>query len=274
MRATSGDVPWRWGRGPDCAGLRIVGHMRNPIEDLAPTEQGQPANGTVREELLDASDAEIGEAVEAADPMVLRGLIYQLTGDPEIAATKVVVGTGRGFSGSMEPTPESTALIRRKAAEFLRSYRDAGAGELEHRSDGPTAEEHDPDHGQGHGARRLRPVARRTGPEPMGTRPGMVAGAAAARAPLLGDHHRCRHGWPQRSRAAQARRHRVLGDREERRCRRHLARESLPGGACRHAEPAVHARLRVRLQLPVFLLSMDREPEVLRLGGRHVRCAR
>ncbi|MBW2427057.1 MAG: NAD(P)/FAD-dependent oxidoreductase [Deltaproteobacteria bacterium] len=102
--------------------------MTQPIEKL--DEQGSLANAAVREELLEASDAAIEEAVEFADAMALRGLVYQLTGDPEIAATKVVIGTSRGFTGGIEPTPEATALIRRKAAEFLKSYRDAGAGEL------------------------------------------------------------------------------------------------------------------------------------------------
>jgi 4-hydroxyacetophenone monooxygenase len=91
---------------------------------------GWSSSATTREELLAASDATIGEALEHADPMVLRGLIYQLTGDPEIAATTLVVGRSNGFTGPMEPTPEGTALIRRKAAAFLEAYRDGGAGEL------------------------------------------------------------------------------------------------------------------------------------------------
>jgi len=102
--------------------------MTQPIKNL--DEQGWVANAAVREELLDASNATIEEAVELADPMVLRGLIYQLTGDPQIAATTIVMGSSTGFTGGMEPTPEAEALIRRKAAEFLKSYRDRGAGEL------------------------------------------------------------------------------------------------------------------------------------------------
>jgi len=35
-------------------------------------------------ELLGASDADIEDAVQYAEPMVLRGLLYQLTGDPEL----------------------------------------------------------------------------------------------------------------------------------------------------------------------------------------------
>ena len=40
-----------------------------------------------RPELRAASDAVIEDAIAHADPMVLRGLLYQLTGDPEVAAT-------------------------------------------------------------------------------------------------------------------------------------------------------------------------------------------
>ena len=37
-----------------------------------------------RFELLSASDETIDDAVKYADPMVLRGLLYQLTGDESI----------------------------------------------------------------------------------------------------------------------------------------------------------------------------------------------
>jgi 4-hydroxyacetophenone monooxygenase len=40
-----------------------------------------------RPELLAASNAVIEDAIAHADPMVLRGLLYQLTGDPEVAVT-------------------------------------------------------------------------------------------------------------------------------------------------------------------------------------------
>ena len=42
-----------------------------------------------RPQLLAADDAVIEDAIAHADPMVLRGLLYQLTGDPEVAATGV-----------------------------------------------------------------------------------------------------------------------------------------------------------------------------------------
>ena len=90
------------------------------------TESTQVQNG-VREELLGAVDTTIEDAVAFADPMVLRGLIYQLTGDPEIAATTPVRQPGRGFFAGMGLADDDAELVRRKAAEFLKAYRDRGA---------------------------------------------------------------------------------------------------------------------------------------------------
>jgi 4-hydroxyacetophenone monooxygenase len=85
---------------------------------------------TTRPELLEASDETIEDAVTYADPMVLRGLVYQLTGDESIAATTV---TSRQ-SGFLEirslESNEDVALIQAKAAELLKAYRDHGAQEL------------------------------------------------------------------------------------------------------------------------------------------------
>ena len=56
----------------------------------------------IRRELLDASDAAIEDAVAFADPMILRGLLYQLTGDAAVAATQIAPSLGRipGGAGS------------------------------------------------------------------------------------------------------------------------------------------------------------------------------
>ena len=81
-------------------------------------------------ELLSASDAEIEDAVSHASPMVLRGLLYQLTGDEEVidmepgAAAKFVVG-------SELADPADEILIKRKAADFLKKYRDSGTGDID-----------------------------------------------------------------------------------------------------------------------------------------------
>ena len=85
---------------------------------------------TDRSELLAASDATIEDAMQYASPMVLRGLLYQLTGDESVidmkpgAAAKFVVG-------SELADPEDEKLIRKKAADFLKAYRDSGAGDLD-----------------------------------------------------------------------------------------------------------------------------------------------
>ena len=86
-----------------------------------------------RPELLEATDAQIEDAVRHADPFVLRGLLYQLTGDESIAATKTARTGKRGVSfvdGGIDVvtlSADGRALIRAAAAKFLRSYRDRGA---------------------------------------------------------------------------------------------------------------------------------------------------
>ena len=78
-----------------------------------------------REELLTASDDVIEDAVKFANPMVLRGLIYQLTGDPELKDIELK-WTWAGRTQVVSPaTDEDVAMLRRKAADYLKSYRDA-----------------------------------------------------------------------------------------------------------------------------------------------------
>src|SRR6476469_5348343 len=85
---------------------------------------------TERLELLDATDETIEDAVRFADPMVLRGLLYQLTGDESVAATEVK-GRVLGLVEAMVLVHTSdAALLQSKAAEFLKSYRDSGAGDI------------------------------------------------------------------------------------------------------------------------------------------------
>ena len=91
----------------------------------------QVAPGSVRQELLEATDEVIADAVGYADPMVLRGLLYQLTGDDEVAATGLQRLRVGFFEISMLATEEDVALLRRKAAEFLVAYRDGGAGRVD-----------------------------------------------------------------------------------------------------------------------------------------------
>lgn len=82
-------------------------------------------------ELRTASDEQIERAVAHAEPMVLRGLLYQLTGDEQAAATRVTVDPA-GFQTFMMVADEAdVALLRRTAAAWLRSLRDSGAGPVE-----------------------------------------------------------------------------------------------------------------------------------------------
>lgn len=79
-------------------------------------------------ELLRASDAEIDDAVRFASPMVLRGLLYQLTGDESLESVGTRIARVGFAEVSAPATPEDARFLRRKAADYLRGYRDAGAG--------------------------------------------------------------------------------------------------------------------------------------------------
>ena len=83
-----------------------------------------------RPELRAASDAAIEDAIAHADPMVLRGLLYQLTGDPEVAATSVKTVLAGYFDLAAPATEADVALLRRKGAAFLKAYRDSGADDI------------------------------------------------------------------------------------------------------------------------------------------------
>ena len=75
-----------------------------------------------RPELLEASDATIDDAVRYADPLVLRGVLYQLTGDEELLdielRTLMVGGAPGDAPGRQSPT--TSPCIRAKAAAFLK----------------------------------------------------------------------------------------------------------------------------------------------------------
>jgi 4-hydroxyacetophenone monooxygenase len=86
-------------------------------------------------ELLSATDAVIDDAMLYADPMVLRGLLYQLTGDAGVRATRAAAmpSTGAYSAGSGVQVVSGEAdigLLRTRAAAFLKAHRDAGAPEI------------------------------------------------------------------------------------------------------------------------------------------------
>jgi 4-hydroxyacetophenone monooxygenase len=98
---------------------------------------------TDRSELLTATDETIDDAVKYADPMVLRGLVYQLTGDESMASTQATMAqirdsdpekASKDFALVQSKTdvanPSDLAMIQSKAAAFLKSYRDRGAPDI------------------------------------------------------------------------------------------------------------------------------------------------
>src|SRR3954468_2579465 len=85
---------------------------------------------TERQELLDATDETIDDAVRFADPMILRGLLYQLTGDATVAATEVHSRV-LGLAEAMVLADHADAdLLQSKAADLLKSLRDRGVDDL------------------------------------------------------------------------------------------------------------------------------------------------
>lgn len=86
--------------------------------------------GPVREELLAASDAQIDDAVRYSDPMSLRGLVYQLTGDESLAAVRTTKARVFFADAHVPSSDSDVELIQARAAAFLKSYRDSGAGPI------------------------------------------------------------------------------------------------------------------------------------------------
>src|SRR5712691_3598621 len=83
---------------------------------------------TDKSELLTATDETIDDVVKYADPMVLRGLLYQLTGDESIAATQATTAQIR--DSEPDRASKDFALVQSKAAAFLKSYREQGAPDI------------------------------------------------------------------------------------------------------------------------------------------------
>jgi 4-hydroxyacetophenone monooxygenase len=85
----------------------------------------------VRSELLAANDETIEDAVQFADPMVLRGLLYQLTGDEALTRNIATARVPAGYrTRQVVANPPDVAMIRSRAASFLKWYRATGAGEI------------------------------------------------------------------------------------------------------------------------------------------------
>jgi 4-hydroxyacetophenone monooxygenase len=84
-----------------------------------------------RQELLAATDETIDDAVKYADPMVLRGLLYQLTGDEEVANIELTSDMFLHLKIHRIAKESDIALLQSKAATFLKNYRDNGAGNMD-----------------------------------------------------------------------------------------------------------------------------------------------
>ncbi len=81
-------------------------------------------------ELFSASDAVIDDAVQYAQPMVLRGLLYLLNNDEEVIGMKP--GSAAKFGTGSDMADEADAdRLKAKAAAFLKQYRDSGARDLD-----------------------------------------------------------------------------------------------------------------------------------------------
>lgn len=78
-------------------------------------------------DLVHTTDAEIDEHLLDGDPMTLRGVVFQLTGDPALAATRVADVPGMVTPLKALVDPHDIELVRSAAAAYLRAHRDAGA---------------------------------------------------------------------------------------------------------------------------------------------------
>jgi 4-hydroxyacetophenone monooxygenase len=104
--------------------------MQGTPASYQPTE-GTFVTKTISSELRRAGDAQLEEVVKFADPMVLRGLVYQLTGDEAIAATRTVPGLFSFMPVNLLADPSEVELIQRRAAELLKAFRDQDGDEVD-----------------------------------------------------------------------------------------------------------------------------------------------
>ena len=81
----------------------------------------------VKDELVTASDATLVDAITHADPLILRGLLYQLTGD-ETLTSMPVENVVFGYSRQDRlANADDVELVRAKTIAWLKDLRDSGA---------------------------------------------------------------------------------------------------------------------------------------------------
>lgn len=83
-------------------------------------------------DLAGVPDDAIDSALQIVDPMALRGLLYQLTGDPSLKDVPVQKHVINGLLDLYQVAdPADAARIRAQAAQFLKDLRDSGAKHLD-----------------------------------------------------------------------------------------------------------------------------------------------
>ena len=76
-------------------------------------------------ELLRADNAVIEDAVGHADPMILRGLLYYLTGDESLAEIQSTIMRMGSAELCVVTEPDKVDMLRHMAVRFLQDHRDA-----------------------------------------------------------------------------------------------------------------------------------------------------
>jgi 4-hydroxyacetophenone monooxygenase len=77
-----------------------------------------------------ATDETIADAVGFADPMVLRGLLFQLTGDDEILALETEKEPLADFFVDRLAKPSDVDRLREKAVRYIKALRDGGPADI------------------------------------------------------------------------------------------------------------------------------------------------
>src|ERR1700722_5321790 len=77
-----------------------------------------------------ATDAEIERAAAVADPMAARGVLYQLTGDEEVASVELTTVRIGFLVIQAVARAGDVEMIRARLVAFLKSYRDDGGGQI------------------------------------------------------------------------------------------------------------------------------------------------
>ena len=81
----------------------------------------------VTDALRRASDDEIVDVLNSADPMVLRGLVYHATGDEELASISIANVPAGFASANVVASVADAARVRHLAFELIAAYRDGRA---------------------------------------------------------------------------------------------------------------------------------------------------